>query len=238
MTENQQMTHTRVTNVDIVYCIDATGSMKPCIETVKKAAKTLHADIINATSAGGYTVQQLRLKVIVFRDFSFDEENAIKESKFFNLPDETDAYEQFINGIEAKEGGEIPESSLEALHLAINTNWVTPADGVRTRHIIVMFTDAPAHMLDDQEYREKADENPLYPKETPKDLTGLIEEWQIKMNERERRLVIFAPDDEPWTEIEYNFSPCLMRFAKAADGLDEITENAILDLVCDSICYY
>lgn len=226
------------TNVDIVYCIDATSSMTPCIETVKQNAKTLHTDIINATSAGGYTVQQLRLKVILFRDFSFDEENAIKESRFFNLPDETDEYEAFINEIEVIGGGPLPESSLEALHLAINSDWVAPADGVRTRHVIVMFTDAPAHMLDDQEYREIADENPLYPKETPRDLTGLIEEWQIKMNERERRLVIFAPDAEPWTEVEYNFSPCLMMFADVGEGLDEITEDAILDLVCDSICHY
>lgn len=226
------------TNVDIVYCIDATSSMTPCIETVKQNAKTLHTDIINATSAGGYTVQQLRLKVILFRDFSFDEENAIKESRFFNLPDETDEYEAFINEIEVIGGGPLPESSLEALHLAINSDWVAPADGVRTRHVIVMFTDAPAHMLDDQEYREIADENPLYPKETPRDLTGLIEEWQIKMNERERRLVIFAPDAEPWTEVEYNFLPCLMMFADVGEGLDEITEDAILDLVCDSICHY
>lgn len=238
MSEFLQQTGLYPTNMDLIYCIDATASMTPHIQKTKEAAKTLYRDMQHALENSSRRVEQLRLKVIVFRDFSHDDDDAIKESRFFNLPDETAEYEAFVNDIVADCGGPIPESALEALHLAINSDWVAPADGVRTRHIIVMFTDAPAHMLDDQEYREIADENPLYPKETPKDLTGLIDEWQIKMNERERRLVILAPDAEPWCNFPPNFDRCLVKFTKAAEGLDEVTENAILDLVCDSICHY
>ena len=225
-------------NADFVFCIDATGSMKPCIEAVKKAAKTLHTDIIKAVSEGVRTVQQLRIKVIIFRDFSHDGDDAIKESRFFNLPDETADYEDFINGIEAKEGGEIPESSLEALHLAINSDWVTPADGCRTRHVIVMFTDAPAHMLDDQEYREIAEKNSLYPTDCPSDLAGLIEEWNDKMNARAKRLILLAPNVEPWPDLKENLDDCMIKYVKAADGLDEITNDAIINCLDISICGY
>ena len=228
------------TNVDIVYCIDATSSMTPCIETVKQNAKTLHTDIIKAVSERGRTVQQLRIKVIVFRDFSHDGDDAIKESRFFNLPDETAEYKAFVNDIVADGGGELPESSLEALHLAINSDWVTPADGFRTRHVIVMFTDARAWRLDNTEYREKASKNPLYPKDTPADLNGILDEWDNPdiMDQRARRLVIFAPNAEPWHDFASIFDPCVVKYAKAADGLDEITNDAIIDWLGISICRY
>ena len=240
MTENQQMTHTRVTNADFVYCIDATGSMTPCIETVKQTAKTLHTDIIKATSARGRTVQQLRIKVIVFRDFSHDGEDAIKESRFFNLPDETDEYEAFVNEIEAVGGGLEPESSLEALHLAINSDWVTPADGVRTRHVIVMFTDAPARRLDDPEYREKASENTLYPKDCPSDLSGILDEWDNpkKMDPRAQRLIFFAPDEEPWGELAETLYQCLFVCTQAGAGLNDVSNDAIINCLGISICGY
>ena len=225
------------TNVDIVYCIDATGSMTPCIETLKQTAKTLHTDIIKGVSERGRTVQQLRIKVIVFRDFSHDGDDAIKESIFFNLPDETDEYEDFINGIVARDGGETPESSLEALHLAINySDWVAPADGVRTRHVIVMFTDAPAHMLDDAKYREDAEMNDKYPTDCPRDLSGIVDEYNNKMDARARRLIILAPMNEPWPDLKENLDDCMIKYVKAADGLDEIPEKAIPDMICDIIC--
>ena len=204
----------------------------------KKNAKTLHTDIIKAVSERGRTVQQLRIKVIVFRDFSYDGDDAIKESRFFNLPDETAEYEAFVNDIVADGGGELPESSLEALHLAMHSDWVTPADGFRTRHVIVMFTDAPAHRLDDADYREKASENPLYPKDCPSNLAGLIDEYN-NMDERARRLFIFAPNNEPWPELIMNINDhCMIKYVKAADGLDEINNDAIIDFLDISICGY
>ena len=234
--ENQQGGYS--TNLDLVYCIDATGSMKPHIEATKKAAKTLYNDIQTALKNTARDVKQLRLKVIVFRDFSHDGNDAIKESEFFNLPDETAAYEEFINGIKAEEGGEIPESSLEALHLAINSEWETSGiqDGtVKRRHVIFLFTDAPAHMLDDAKYREDAEKNDKYPKDCPSDLEGLIEEWNGKMNAKAKRLIILAPNAEPWYDFASNFDPCVVKYAKAADGLDEITNEVILDLIAKTL---
>lgn len=226
--------------MDLIYCIDATASMTPHIQKTKEAAKTLYRDMQHALENSSRRVEQLRLKVIVFRDFSHDGEDAIKESRFFNLPDETAEYEAFVNDIVADGGGELPESSLEALHLAMHSDWVTPADGFRTRHVIVMFTDARAWRLDNTEYREKASKNPLYPKDTPADLNGILDEWDNPdiMDQRARHLVIFAPNAEPWHDFASIFDPCVVKYAKAADGLDEITNDAIIDWLGISICRY
>lgn len=238
MSEFLQQTGLYPTNLDLIYCIDATASMIPCIDKTKVAAKTLYSDMQNALKNSSREVTQLRLKVIVFRDFSHDGEDAIKESGFFNLPDETDEYEKFINDIEASGGGPIPESSLEALHLAIKSDWDKSEyqdDAKKRRHVIVLFTDAPAHMLDNSGYREKASENPLYPKDCPSDLSGLVNEWNTVMDENAKRIVILAPNAEPWPLFETNFSPCVVRFAKAADGLDEVTNDAIMDLIARTL---
>ena len=238
MSEFLQQTGLYPTNMDLIYCIDATASMTPHIQKTKEAAKTLYRDMQHALENSSRRVEQLRLKVIVFRDFSHDGEEAIKESQFFNLPDEAAAYEEFINDIEAKEGGEFPESSLEALHLAINSEWDISEyqdDAKKRRHVIVLFTDDQAHMLDDAEYREKAERNPLYPKDCPKNLSDLVDEWKNIMNEKAKRLVILAPNKEPWGLFEANFSPCVVRFTKAADGLDEITNDAIMDLIARTL---
>lgn len=49
-------------NVDVVFCIDGTGSMAPCIESIKAN---------------------------VHRDYHFDGEQAMSESPFFEFPADT-----------------------------------------------------------------------------------------------------------------------------------------------------
>ncbi len=93
----------------------------------------------------GKAISQLRLKVIAFRDFGDDASNAVEETGFLHLPSQARDFEDFVRGIDATGGGDIPESGLEALALAINSPWETGLD--RRRHVIVMFTDAPAHPL-------------------------------------------------------------------------------------------
>ena len=178
MTENQQISDGSISgNVDIVYCIDATADMQNCFNTIKKVSKHLHTDIVKALAERARRVEQLRVKVIAFRDFCYDDDDALTQSRFFNLPDETVECEKFIDGIRAFGGGDIPDSALEALHLAINSELDTSdiQDGaIKRLHVIVLFTDAPAHMLDDADYRGKASENPLYPKDCPSDLPGCV----------------------------------------------------------------
>ena len=53
-------------SVDIVMCIDATGSMDGIIEEVKANALSFYRQFVDEMEANLKSVQQLRIKVIAF----------------------------------------------------------------------------------------------------------------------------------------------------------------------------
>ena len=74
--------------VDIVFCIDVTGSMTPILDAVKANALRFYDDVQANLTAKGKNVDELRVRVIAFRDFAADGEAALQESSFFQLPAE------------------------------------------------------------------------------------------------------------------------------------------------------
>ena len=54
--------------VDLIICIDATGSMTPVIDLVKSNALGFYKEIENRMKETQKNLDQLRAKVIVFRD--------------------------------------------------------------------------------------------------------------------------------------------------------------------------
>ena len=99
--------------------------MFPVLDTVKASALQFHERLDGVMGKKGKAISQLRLKVIVFRDFGDDPSNAIEQTGFLHLPSQARDFEQFLSGIDATGGGDIPESGLEALALAINSPWET-----------------------------------------------------------------------------------------------------------------
>ena len=76
-------------NVDIVMCIDCTGSMASTIDTVKENALKFYPDLKRALDEKDKHVAQLRIKVIGFRDFAADGNNALEVSDFFEISEQT-----------------------------------------------------------------------------------------------------------------------------------------------------
>ena len=66
--------------VDIVFCIDVTGSMSPIIDQVKANALRFYDDVQSNLTAKGKNVDQLRVRVIAFRDFVADGAAALAAS--------------------------------------------------------------------------------------------------------------------------------------------------------------
>ena len=60
--------------VDIVMCIDATGSMSPIIGEVKNNAISFYQRFVDSMEESDKEVAQLRIKVIAFRDYGVDDE--------------------------------------------------------------------------------------------------------------------------------------------------------------------
>ncbi|MEU3375279.1 vWA domain-containing protein [Streptomyces sp. NPDC006711] len=221
--------------VDIVLCIDATGSMFPVLDTVKASALQFHERLDGVMGKKGKAISQLRLKVIVFRDFGDDPSNAIEQTGFLHLPSQARDFEQFLSGIDATGGGDIPESGLEALALAINSPWETGLD--RRRHVIVMFTDAPAHPLGTAGASAQS-----YPAGIPRSIDDLFEQWGYArsqtsvMEQSAKRLVLFAPDEAPWSDpIAEEWDLTLHFASKAGQGLEEFEMDEIIETIANSL---
>ena len=99
-------------HVDMVFCIDATGSMRHVLDLVKQNALNLYRDIVAEMEKKHKVIDQLRVRVIAFRDYVADGDDAMLSSDFFVLPDQAQMLYDCVNGITAKGGGDIPEDGL------------------------------------------------------------------------------------------------------------------------------
>jgi hypothetical protein len=221
--------------VDIVMCIDATGSMNPVIGTVKESALQFHQRLNDVMARKGKEISQLRLRVIAFRDFGDDPSDAIEQTGFLRLPEQSAEFERFVRGLTATGGGDVPESGLEALALAVNSPWETGLD--RRRHVIVMFTDAPAHPLGSVGVSTQT-----YPKDIPRSMDALFEQWGYArsqtavMEQSAKRLVLFAPEEEPWQEAIGEEWDLTLHFpSRAGEGLEEFEMDEIIETIANSL---
>jgi hypothetical protein len=219
-------------NVDIVMCIDTTGSMGGLLHTVKENALKFYPDLKKACEAKDKNVDQLRIKVIDFKDYNADGVDGMHETEFFNIPEQEDKFKEYVNALTPDGGGDEPENGLEAVSLAINSDWTMGGD--RRRHIIIVWTDASAHPLE-----STLTKNSFYPSGMPADFNELTDWWEEeqggKMNKAAKRLLIFAPDANPWTEMGLNFGNAIHHPAKAGEGLSDVDYQTILASIVNSI---
>ena len=216
--------------VDIVFCIDVTGSMTPIIDQVKANALRFYDDVQSNLTAKGKNVDQLRVRVIAFRDFAADGAAALDESPFFTLPDERADFSEFVNGLVAEGGGDAPESGLEAVALAIDSPWTTTGD--RRRQVIVVWTDQPAQQLDASVL--PAD----IASRVPADFSALTDAWedeQGRMGSSSKRLILFAPDGPGWSDISGVWENVVHHPSQAGGGLSEVDYGTIVDSIGNSV---
>ena len=218
-------------NIDVVFCIDGTGSMAPCIESVKSNARRFHLEFVSAMTDLGSEIDSMRVKVIVFRDYHDDGEQAMVQSPFFELPTDTADFEKFLADISANGGGDGPENGLEAMYYAMKSDFTT---GAKDRQVIVLFTDAEALDL-----KQRASEAG-YPADMV-DEAGLIEMWacmaqdsSFKLRERNKRLVMFAPEGTKYKALKSKLNRSVFEPVNMADGLGDIDFKEIIKIIAAS----
>lgn len=179
--------------VDIVFVVDATESMGPCLETVKFNVLRLGDDLRDRMIKDGKNLDSLRVRLIVFRDLYDQAESAFEVTPFYELPLQRQEFEKVVSKIEAFGGADPSESGLEALFLAIRSSWRNEPRNLKRRHVIALFTDQDAH--------EIGAEIPItYAQQPhPKTFTDLKALWEGgdkrgSMNANGKRLILFAPD--------------------------------------------
>jgi Mg-chelatase subunit ChlD len=130
--------------VEVVFCLDTTGSMGGLIEGAKQKIWAISNQIAN-----GKPTPQLKVGLVAYRD-----KGDAYITKVFDLTDDLDAVHATLKGFRAEGGGDEPESVNQALDDAVHkVKWSTDKATLR---IIFLVGDAPPHMdyPDDVKYPE------------------------------------------------------------------------------------
>lgn len=178
-------------NADFVFVLDATATMGVFIDRFRREFLPEFTKQLGNISSPGDAV---RYKVIIFRDYGSEGENAIKESRFFKIPEEADELGHAMLYVEAGGGGDSPENGLEAIYYALKSDFAK-GEGTQT---IFFFTDADAVALG------KRKDCDGYPKDMV-DEEGLKKLWLGKtpsrLTQRGKRMIMFAPEGTAYSRI-------------------------------------
>ncbi len=213
-------------DIDIVFCIDVTGSMSPIIDEVKSRIREFPILLQKGMESIHKTLGNLRVKLIPFRDLNYDTD-AISETGFFSLPEEIDQLQKVIDSLDPHGGGDNPESALDAIALAMKSQWCKT--GWKKRHIIVVFTDASAIPLDEGIHLDGI----------PKNLSEL-EDWWLNgvpggsLDTQSERLILFAPNEEVWNFMGSGYA-VLFYPSQAGHGLKEFEMGKIASRIARSV---
>jgi len=130
--------------VEVVFCLDTTGSMGGLINAAKQKIWAISNQI-----AGGKPTPNLKIGLVAYRD-----RGDAYVTKVIDLTDDLDTIHKHLMGFQAQGGGDFPESVNKALFDSVHQiKWSTDK---KTLKMIFLVGDAPPHMdyKDDVQYPE------------------------------------------------------------------------------------
>jgi len=130
--EREKRTGPGFEKVKVVFLIDTTGSMDTYINGVKDRA----IEFSNILSSKGAV---FKLGLIGFGDLGEKEKPSV-----YNFTDDVARFQRQVKNIPRTYGGDIPESSLDALETGVELLDSRSSDG--GRNIFILITDAPPHV--------------------------------------------------------------------------------------------
>ena len=133
--------------IEVVFCVDTTGSMDGLIYAAKQKIWSISNHI-----AGGNPTPHLKVGLVAYRDRSEAKKSYV--TRVHDLTDDLDAVYNHLMHFKAGGGGDFPEAVNQALHDAVTKiRWSKNKDVLR---MIFLVGDAPPHMdyADDVRYPE------------------------------------------------------------------------------------
>lgn len=134
---------------DIVFLLDATGSMARAIDAIKQNIARFVGTMTTPNPNGGQVVKEWRAKVVGYRDLDYSDFPWYVDNPFTS--DVADLETQ-LGALKADGGGDEPETLLEALYKLAHMPASPAGEQLRPdawrpvgggRRFIVVFTDAP-----------------------------------------------------------------------------------------------
>ncbi len=192
---------------DIVFCIDITQSMQPCIDKVKENIDVFIKGI--KLGPNGDPIDW-RARVIGYRDFEADTQYLFDNFDFSNSPDEI---KNQLDQLVADGGGDEPESTLDAIMYAVKkSQWRS-----NCLHAVVVFTDSPTKpQLDSKTAAEFG---------IPADL----EVFKQELMKANVKLFLFAQKDSVYEELNAVPRTYITTYENALEGLKNADFNSLLD---------
>lgn len=195
--------------LDIAMCVDSTGSMTPTLDAVKANASNFFDNLnaeLNRRNLPSFPL--VRVRMVYFKDFGdrmpgiWDAE-PIRASDFMQLPSQTSAFTAFVSPQRAGGGWDTPESGVECLNEAMNSQWMKvgqvpsgfsmPVTDVYP--LIVIWTDAPSHPVP----FPNSLANPAYPPESsmPRTSDALLAKWNngSVIDQAHKQILFFGNPD-------------------------------------------
>ncbi len=135
----QRLQDLRTRGVDLVFLVDTTASMDPFLAQAKRTVDRIIDDLASL-------VPSLRLGIIAFRD-----EGDEYVTRAVPLSNDRFAILNFLETLEARGGGDVPEAERAAIDFAIDeTNWRT-----NSHRILIVIGDAPPHPEEEARLKQR-----------------------------------------------------------------------------------
>ncbi len=227
--ENQRYKSSGV--VDICFLMDATGSMQPCIDAIKESIRKFVHLLTDADANGGVIIKDWRICVWGYRDFTYDPKYGVAALVRNPFTRDIAGVEAQLGALEAKGGGDEPESLLDALYALAtmgNTDegaeprddqWRSRRDAARC---IVVVTDASFHPTLE-----------TVPGATLDDVIRLIVQERLRLN-------ILAPEHSCYSKLgttdKSNYEPIEVQDGDAVKSVSAaLTNQESLDKIIEML---
>ncbi|KAG1769111.1 hypothetical protein EV702DRAFT_1049782 [Suillus placidus] len=132
---------TTSSKLDIVFLLDATGSMQVYIEKVRDTIQSLCERLV---ATGKWSSSELRFGLIAFRDHPPQDSTYI--TREYPFDSDVLAVKANLANLQAEGGGDGPEAQCDAFASVLNAGWNDEATKVA-----ILITDSPPHGIGEDE---------------------------------------------------------------------------------------
>jgi len=222
---------------DIIFAVDVTSSMTPCIDGLKEKLNSFLDELKELQQKKNLKETSFRLGLLTFKDCSVDKD-PIKLYDF-SAENDIEGFRKLLQDIKIEPyvGGDAPESVLEAFYVAANfAKW---REIGKCHRIVALFTDNPCredfniNVLKNIGYLKPGDEN-LPVSSFDEIITNI---GQIYKVERIKTFII-APEHKIWERFDQTFNRNLRILIKGTEmskGLSAVDFEEVYKLLAKTI---